>query len=74
MNLAAPKVEAMHAGCVGCLAREQASTAEEATLTMLAMVLGGHDPHELERDLCFRHRRDVRDAAAAVGKILGDSA
>lgn len=66
---------AMHHLCVGCLAREQPDeTAEEATMTLLAMLLGGHTVEDFTSELCFAHRRHIDDAAARVRAVLGDSA
>jgi len=63
---------AMHDQCVGCLSRERTDeTAEDATMALLAMLLGGHTPEELEADLCFMHKRHARDAASAVRSVIG---
>ena len=75
LNGKAGKLHTLHPNCVACRSRaamvESGLNGEQAALTLLGMLRGGHALDAVYRDLCFRHRRMVDDTAAAVAR--GDS-
>jgi hypothetical protein len=60
---------AMHRDCVACLSAADCLEPGEEVLTLLAMLCGGQPLEQIYEDLCFRHRRDVDDAAKAVAAL-----
>lgn len=55
-----PKPTALHKNCVACRAAEGV-TAEQQSLTLLAMVASGQSSVDrIILDLCEAHRREVR--------------
>ena len=60
-------VKALNHNCIGCLARIEAETGEEATLTVVVMLRSNWStPESIYDDLCFAHRRYVDDAVRAM--------
>lgn len=58
--------EPMHFECVACHARSVRQLPEDATLTLIVMMLrDGLDARDLLRGLCFAHRRAVEDCVQA---------
>jgi hypothetical protein len=61
---------ALHTECIGCRESADPLTGQEAALTLLAMLEGGHSLNEVVQGLCFLHRRNVQIAADAVREGL----
>lgn len=61
-------IEPLHFDCVVCQARarEVAEEPGEETLILLVLLFTGIPLEQMKRDLCFEHRRRVRNAVNCI--------
>jgi hypothetical protein len=62
----APETKPIHRDCICCLAKAHNDDGETALVILMTMLLHNDTPESVERDLCFMHRRRVRDAIAGI--------
>lgn len=65
-------VAALPSECLSCEMRDGGPLPADKVLLvlMLMLTLDGVQPEHIEQNMCFAHRRELREARASVGRLV----